>query len=167
MRCIAWCAGRLSLRQIRWGLLVVRAGSDIECGRNARASAAEGCRSRCSIAFAVASHIVPMTGRFPINIIYTTFSTSRRTIKVSEKERSRMDEHIKSEVARLRAQIEQEHAACVWALSGLASGTAQHFFIQRRFRQMDAAHRSLTKLIGEEEATTIVCEVFDRTPKRQ
>lgn len=72
-----------------------------------------------------------------------------------------------SEVARLRAQIEQEYAACVWALSGLAAGLAQHHFIQCRFRQMDRTHRSLTKLLGEEEATTILCEVFDGKQETQ
>ncbi len=71
-----------------------------------------------------------------------------------------------SEVARLRAQIEQEHAACLWALRGLAAGMAQHLFIQRRFRQMDRAHKGLMQLIGEEQATAILCEVFDRKQEK-
>ncbi len=68
-----------------------------------------------------------------------------------------------SEVARLRAQIEREHAAGMWALSGLAEGTARHNFIQRRLEHMSVAHQGLINLLGEEQATTIVCEIFDRT----
>ncbi len=73
----------------------------------------------------------------------------------------------KSEVARLRAQIEQEHAASVWALSGLAEGTARHNFIQRRLEHIGIAHAGLIQLLGEERATALVCEIFDRTPEKQ
>ena len=55
-----------------------------------------------------------------------------------------------SEIARLRAQLEREHEASVWALTGLASGTAQHAFITARFRRMDAYHQQLSELVGEE-----------------
>ena len=34
-----------------------------------------------------------------------------------------------SEIAQIRAQIEHEHAAAVWALNGLATGTAQRAFL--------------------------------------
>ncbi len=67
----------------------------------------------------------------------------------------------KSEIARLRAQLEQEHAASVWALTGLACGIAQHSFINARFRRMDPCHQRLSELIGEEQATDILCDVFD------
>jgi hypothetical protein len=67
-----------------------------------------------------------------------------------------------SEIARLRAQLEREHDASVWALTGLASGTAQHAFITARFRRMDAYHKQLSELVGEEQATDVLCEVFDR-----
>lgn len=66
-----------------------------------------------------------------------------------------------SEVARLRERLELEHRACVWALRGLSSGSAQHRFITARFRRMDACCQRLGKLVGEEETTTILCEVFD------
>ena len=68
-----------------------------------------------------------------------------------------------SEVARLRAQIEQEHAASVWALTGLAVGAARHLFIQRRLDRMDVAHAQLSHLLGEEQATKLLCDVFERT----
>ena len=67
-----------------------------------------------------------------------------------------------SEVARLRAQIEQESQAAWWALHGLNSGTAQHAFINRRFSHMDQSFKRLRQIIGEEQATTILCEVFDK-----
>ncbi len=73
----------------------------------------------------------------------------------------------RSEVARLRTQIEQEHAASVWALSGLAEGTARHNFIQRRLEHMSVAHQGLITLLGEEQATAIVCEIVDKTLEKQ
>lgn len=72
-----------------------------------------------------------------------------------------------SEVARLRARIEQEHAASVWALTGLASGALRHNFIQRRLEHMGVAQQSLARLIGEEQATALLCEVFERTPEQR
>jgi len=68
----------------------------------------------------------------------------------------------KSEIADLRARLEREHEASVWALTGLASGTAQHTFITARFRNMDVHYKRLSELVGEEQATDVLCEVFDR-----
>lgn len=66
-----------------------------------------------------------------------------------------------SEIARLREQLELEHRACMWALRALNSGSAQHRFITARFRRMDTCCVRLSNLVGEEEATTVLCEVFD------
>jgi hypothetical protein len=66
-----------------------------------------------------------------------------------------------SEIARLREQIEREYAASVWALSGLAAGNAQHAFINARLERMDASFRRLSELVGEEQATEVLCQVFD------
>lgn len=71
-----------------------------------------------------------------------------------------------SEVARLRMQIEQEHTASVWALSGLAEGTTRHDFIQRRLIHMGIAYQGLAQIIGEEQAAALLCEVFERTPEK-
>lgn len=68
-----------------------------------------------------------------------------------------------SEVARLRARIEQEHAASVWALTGLSSGSIQHAFITRRMGHLDLACQGLARIIGEEQAIEVLCEVFDGT----
>lgn len=67
-----------------------------------------------------------------------------------------------SEIALLRQRLVQEYEAGCWALYGLNSGTAQHAFITARFRQMETCHQRLTELVGEEQATTYLCEVFDR-----
>lgn len=72
-----------------------------------------------------------------------------------------------SEIARLREQLELEHRACMWALRALNSGTAQHRFITARFRRMDTCCARLSNLVGEEEATTVLCEVFDGTSSLQ
>lgn len=72
-----------------------------------------------------------------------------------------------SEVARLREQLELEHRACVWALTALTSGSAQHRFITARFRRMDVCCARLSELVGEEEATTALCEVFDGAQIKQ
>lgn len=70
-------------------------------------------------------------------------------------------ENNQSEVARLMAQIDLECRASWWALHGIASGTAQHRFIDARLRNMDASHRELARLIGEEAAIVYLCEVFE------
>ena len=72
-----------------------------------------------------------------------------------------------SEVAQLRAQIEAEHQAMVWALSGLSSGSAQHAFIERRMHHLEISAQRLDTLIGEEKTTDVLCAVFDTTPERE
>jgi SAM-dependent methyltransferase len=66
-----------------------------------------------------------------------------------------------SEIARLRTQLELEHTASVWALTGLASGTAQHTFITAKLKNMDRCYQQLHTLVGEERATDVLCDVFD------
>lgn len=74
-----------------------------------------------------------------------------------------------SEIARLRHHIELEHEASTWALHGLASGVAQHSFISAKLRTMDRWYQQLHALVGEEQATDILCDVFERqdTPEQQ
>lgn len=69
-----------------------------------------------------------------------------------------------SEVAQLLARIEQEHASCVWALTGLAEGTARHDFIQHGLERIAIAHEGLSQLIGEQQAAAALCAVFERSP---
>lgn len=72
--------------------------------------------------------------------------------------------HPTSEVTALRARIEQEHQAACWALTGLASGMAQHHFINRRMQAIDRHHETLVTLIGEQASLAIVNEVFEQSP---
>ncbi|MGH2480450.1 MAG: hypothetical protein ACRDHW_12415 [Ktedonobacteraceae bacterium] len=70
-----------------------------------------------------------------------------------------------SEVARLRERIRLECSASWDALHALNSGTAQHRFISARFKRMGDYHAELKELVGEEEATAILCEVFNEEGK--
>lgn len=72
-----------------------------------------------------------------------------------------------SELEQLRGQIEAEHQSMVWALNGLATGAAQHAYIERRMGHMEIATKRLIEIIGEEPATEMVCRVFDRTPPQR
>lgn len=72
-----------------------------------------------------------------------------------------------SEVARLRQRIAEECEASWQALHGLASGTAQHEVIMSKFRRMDGYCLSLAELVGEEQATTILCEVYNQKASEQ
>lgn len=69
-----------------------------------------------------------------------------------------------SEIAQLRERIEKEHQASVWALTGLAEGAAQHRFINRRYRAIDACYERLRQIIGEPQAIQVVGSIFDRVP---
>ncbi|HET8840914.1 MAG TPA: hypothetical protein VFN35_05570 [Ktedonobacteraceae bacterium] len=73
----------------------------------------------------------------------------------------------KGEVSRLRKQIEDEHRASVWALTGLSTGAAQHAFISRRMGHLERSYQRLGLLIGEEEATAFVCQVFEASPPQR
>lgn len=63
-----------------------------------------------------------------------------------------------SEVARLLQQIDQEHQAAQWALTGLASGTARHDFINRRMENISVIHEQLKEQVGAETALTLVAD---------
>jgi hypothetical protein len=72
-----------------------------------------------------------------------------------------------SEVAQLRAQIEAEHAAMVWARDGLSEGSTQHAFISRRMGHTEICRQRLSQLIGDEQATAILCETWEKSPTPQ
>jgi hypothetical protein len=76
-----------------------------------------------------------------------------------------MQEH-KSEVARLRQQIEDEHEAAQRGLSGIASGFARHDFITKRCENIARAHEQLITLVGPDTAIAIVAETM-WTPEDQ
>lgn len=69
-----------------------------------------------------------------------------------------------SEVARLRQQIELECEAMQRALSGFAI-TASHTIINQKYASIGAAQQQLAALVGEEEATAIMVEAYNKTMK--
>lgn len=66
----------------------------------------------------------------------------------------------KSEVARLRTQIELELEAVNRGMNGLAIGRARHDFIQTRMQRIGAYQHTLACEIGEEAATQVVCQLY-------
>lgn len=72
-----------------------------------------------------------------------------------------------SEVAHLRERIEREHQASWGALKGLAAGIARHAFINARLRRMDRYYGKLAQMVGEEQATEYLCEVFEEKETEQ
>jgi hypothetical protein len=69
---------------------------------------------------------------------------------------------LSSEVALLRQRIHLEYEAAQWGLSGIAQGTAQHAFITKRLENMANHHSELKHLVGENEAISILIEVFEQ-----
>lgn len=65
----------------------------------------------------------------------------------------------KSEVARLRQQIELECESAKFALTGV-SMTAQHAFITKRYENIASYQAELGQQIGTEEAKRIVYETY-------
>ena len=70
-----------------------------------------------------------------------------------------------SEIMRLREQIAAECQAMNLALYGFASGTAAHNFITARLHRVDMCWHELEEYVGEQEATHIVCELYDKAMK--
>ena len=72
-----------------------------------------------------------------------------------------------SEVAHLREQIDCEHKAASWALTGPAIGTAQHWFISRRMEHIGAYQERLATLVGEQASLELVMEILESSPTQQ
>jgi hypothetical protein len=64
-----------------------------------------------------------------------------------------------SEIAQLKQQIAAEYETAKQGLTGLAQGTAQHAFIQRKMEKMHSYQKSLIDLVGMEKASEIIAEV--------
>ncbi len=65
-----------------------------------------------------------------------------------------------SEVARLMREIDEAYQAALWGLTGLASGTARHDFINAKEKRIALCHQELTTLVGRDEATALVAGVY-------
>ncbi len=65
----------------------------------------------------------------------------------------------KSEVARLMAQIDTEHAAYERGLTGLAQGKARHDFVNAYLRRVGEIEDQLAEQIGDTQAIALVASV--------
>lgn len=72
-----------------------------------------------------------------------------------------------SEVAQLRARIEQEHQAACYALTSPAVGAAQHWFIVRRMERIGDYQQRLSALVGESASVEIVAQIWDSSPAQK
>nr|BBH95358.1 hypothetical protein KTA_35570 [Thermogemmatispora argillosa] len=66
-----------------------------------------------------------------------------------------------SEVARLRRQIEEEYAAALWGLRGLACW-ARHDFINARMGRLAELEEALSAHIGLERAQEEMAAAYER-----
>ncbi len=67
---------------------------------------------------------------------------------------------MRSEIARLREQIELELEAMHHGMHGLALGTARHTFIQARMERIGEYQDTLANEVGDTTATQIVCKIY-------
>ena len=67
---------------------------------------------------------------------------------------------VESEVARLMREIDEAYQAAEQGLTGFASGTARHDFINAREEHIALCHKELTTLVGSEKATALVAGVY-------
>ncbi|MFL5626446.1 MAG: hypothetical protein ACJ788_12715 [Ktedonobacteraceae bacterium] len=65
-----------------------------------------------------------------------------------------------SEVARLLRQIELEYEAAKRGLEEYAV-ISRHAFISARYEKVDGYQKQLMVLLGEEQATEVVCTLYD------
>lgn len=67
----------------------------------------------------------------------------------------------RSEIAALRQRLTEECEAGWQALYGLSEGVAKHEIIAAKFRNMEVHHQRLTELVGENQATEILCQIYN------
>lgn len=67
---------------------------------------------------------------------------------------------MKSEITRIRQEIQDEYEAAQRGLSGFASGTARHNFITARTENIGALHEQLVELVGPDQAIAIVASTI-------
>lgn len=73
----------------------------------------------------------------------------------------------RSDVARLRNQIELELDAMQRGFTDFAAGTARHEFIRTRLERVGSYQELLTRQIGENEANEIVCVIYTEVMERE
>jgi hypothetical protein len=70
----------------------------------------------------------------------------------------------KSEVARLMRQITLEYEAAQRGLFGIAEGTAQHDFINRKMSRIAECHDQLCQIKGKLEGTLATAHAMNMVP---
>ena len=73
-----------------------------------------------------------------------------------------MQEENKSEVARIKRQIELEYEAAQRGMYGFATGAGKHAFITARMENMGRCHEQLVTLVGEREATKVLAQALEQ-----
>ena len=66
----------------------------------------------------------------------------------------------KSEVARIREEIELQLEAMQRGMYGFARGTARHSFIRARMDRIGEYQHKLTDQIGEQNADQLLCTLY-------
>jgi hypothetical protein len=79
-----------------------------------------------------------------------------------EREMPAQQQH-KSEVAKMRLQIQLENQAALLAVKGLSYGVSQHKFITMRMESIEGLHKQLVEKVGVEEADSILIEAMEVT----
>lgn len=73
----------------------------------------------------------------------------------------------RSEVARLRDQIEMELDSMQRGFMDFAAGTARHEFIRTRLDRVGSYQQMLVHQIGEHEANELVCVLYTEVMERE
>ncbi|HKV58536.1 MAG TPA: hypothetical protein VJO32_09640 [Ktedonobacteraceae bacterium] len=68
----------------------------------------------------------------------------------------------KSEVARIKRQIELEYEAAQRGMYGFMAGAGKHEFINARVENIGRCHEQLKTLMGEHEATRALAEALEQ-----
>ncbi len=66
------------------------------------------------------------------------------------------------EVEKLFQKIVEEYEAMKCGPTGLTLSISKHAFIDARLKRVDSYHRQLAKYIGDQEATTTICELYSQ-----
>lgn len=77
------------------------------------------------------------------------------------------EEKNKSEVARIREEIDAQNEAAKQGMYGLAEGVSKHAFITAKMDRIGELHDDLIQLVGEEKAAEIIIEVITKDDKKK
>jgi hypothetical protein len=67
----------------------------------------------------------------------------------------------RSEVAAIRARVDQDVQAINALMFGFAEGTARHAFINKRMECIQSYHEELEPVVGDQVAIEIICDALE------